>query len=118
MPNLSTVLTERLDEALVDADAELAERYPGSPTDRHPIHTVYLPADRCTAEDVRAFGRTARELLASYAPDAGELASATGESVDDVAAVYDRLVAKLEREPIEDLRADFEDGYGVRADET
>ncbi len=28
--------------------------------------------------------------------------------------VYDRVRAKLEREPVEDFRIDFEDGYGVR----
>lgn len=31
--------------------------------------------------------------------------------------VYDRMVAKLEREPVEDFRIDFEDGYGVRPDD-
>ncbi|GIW70915.1 MAG: aldolase [Planctomycetota bacterium] len=30
--------------------------------------------------------------------------------------VYERVVAKLEREPVEDFRIDFEDGYGVRPD--
>jgi hypothetical protein len=28
-----------------------------------------------------------------------------------------RVIAKLEREPVEDLRIDFEDGYGVRPDD-
>lgn len=118
MPDFRTVLTDRLDEALADADTALATNYPGAPTGRHPVHTVYLPADRCTADDVREFAATARGLLATYAPSADELARATGESVDEVAAVYDRLVAKLEQDPIEDLRADFEDGYGVRPDHT
>lgn len=117
MPDFRTVLTDRLDGLLADADEALGSRYPGPPTGRFPVHTVYLPADRCTAADVRDFAATARKLLASYAPDAAELARATGESVDEVAPVYDRLVAKLERDPIEDLRADFEDGYGIRADD-
>lgn len=117
MPDFRTVLTQRLDEALADADTALAAGYPGAPTGRHPVHTVYLPADRCTPDDVRNFAVTAAELLATYAPTANELAQATGESAEDVAAVYDRLVAKLEQDPIEDLRADFEDGYGVRADD-
>ena len=30
--------------------------------------------------------------------------------------VRERVVAKLAREPVEDLRVDFEDGYGCRAD--
>jgi citrate lyase beta subunit len=33
------------------------------------------------------------------------------------ARVHDRVVDKLAREPVEDLRIDFEDGYGVRADD-
>lgn len=117
MSDFRSSLIEQLDAALAAADDTLASRYPGPPSGRHPIHTVYLPADRCTAGDVREFGASARKLLASYAPDAGELARATGEPVDEVAEVYDRLVAKLEQEPIEDLRADFEDGYGVRPDD-
>ena len=31
--------------------------------------------------------------------------------------VYARVVDKLDREPIEDLRIDFEDGYGPRPDD-
>ena len=30
--------------------------------------------------------------------------------------IYDRVVEKLQREPVEDFRLDFEDGYGNRAD--
>ena len=30
--------------------------------------------------------------------------------------IYDRIVEKLEREPVEDFRLDFEDGYGNRPD--
>ncbi|MEO7506377.1 MAG: aldolase/citrate lyase family protein [Pyrinomonadaceae bacterium] len=30
------------------------------------------------------------------------------------AAIYERVVAKLKREPVEDYRIDFEDGYGIR----
>ncbi len=31
-------------------------------------------------------------------------------------SVFERTVAKLEREPVEDFRIDFEDGYGYRSD--
>lgn len=31
-------------------------------------------------------------------------------------AIYNRVIEKLGREPIEDFRIDFEDGYGIRAD--
>ncbi|MGN6414886.1 DUF6986 family protein [Flexivirga sp.] len=117
MPDFRTVLTDRLDVALADADTALGTDYPGAPTGRFPVHTVYLPADRCTAADVRQFAATALDLLTTFAPDPDELARATGEPVADVAAVHERLLAKLERDPIEDLRADFEDGYGIRPDD-
>jgi len=32
--------------------------------------------------------------------------------------LHDRVLSKLDREPIEDLRVDFEDGYGIRDDAT
>lgn len=31
--------------------------------------------------------------------------------------IYNRVIEKLKREPIEDFRIDFEDGYGIRSDE-
>ena len=56
--------------------------------------------------------------LDEYAPDAAALAEALGSARDDQLAplVYDRIVEKLRREPVEDFRLDFEDGYGNRAD--
>jgi hypothetical protein len=36
---------------------------------------------------------------------------------DNLAApVYSRVIEKLKREPVEDFRIDFEDGYGNRPD--
>jgi citrate lyase beta subunit len=45
------------------------------------------------------------------------LAEALGLSVELARRVHPKLVAKLDREPVEDLRIDFEDGYGHRSDE-
>lgn len=111
-----TALQRRLDDTLREADAELAARYPGDRTDRQPIHTVYVPADRVSADLPRAWGDEALRLLADYAPDAASLAAALGEPVADIEPIYPLIVAKLQREPIEDLRIDFEDGYGRRPD--
>ncbi len=57
--------------------------------------------------------------LREYAPDAATLAEAVGMQSDPALArkVYDRIVEKLEREPVEDFRLDFEDGYGNRPDD-
>lgn len=111
-----TALQRRMDTTLQEADADLAARYPGDRTDRQPIHTVYVPADRVTDDLPRAWGDEALRLLSAYAPDAATLAAALGEPVSDIEPIYPLIVAKLQQEPIEDLRIDFEDGYGRRPD--
>ncbi|AKU18461.1 DUF6986 family protein [Luteipulveratus mongoliensis] len=114
--DLTRSLTASLDAQLSDWDQRLAQLYPGDRTDRQPVHTVYVPADRFDADVVRRWGASALELLSSYAPTPASLAAAVSEPVDEVEAVYERVRAKLGREPIEDLRVDFEDGYGRRTD--
>lgn len=110
-------LLAELDARLGSWDAELAARYPGDPGTRQPVHTVYVPADRFHADTVEGWGAQARQLLAEQAPDPVSLAAAVDLDIDLVGAVYDRVVAKLHREPVEDLRVDFEDGYGTRNDD-
>jgi len=93
-------------DARLDADDRLREqRYPGPSVERQPVHTVYVPADRYTARTTADWGQAARLALDEAGPLSG---------FDEVAAA---VLDKLTREPIEDLRIDFEDGYGVRADE-
>ncbi|MDE9364141.1 aldolase/citrate lyase family protein [Luteipulveratus sp. YIM 133132] len=115
--DLTRSLTAALDRRLSDWDARLAERYPGDRVDRQPVHTAYIPADRFDVDAVRRWGASALDLLASYAPTSATLAAAVGEPVADVEAVYERVRAKLATEPIENLRVDFEDGYGGRPDD-
>jgi len=106
--------------SLAASDAELARRYPGDPGTRQPVHTVYVPADAFTARTVREWGDRALAALDAHAPDAATFGAVLGLSDDvggDLAAeVYERVRAKLRREPVEDLRIDFEDGYGPRPD--
>lgn len=104
------------DARLQAADADLAARYPGDSTARQPIHTVYVPADRFGASTVTEWGTEALRLLDAYAPDAATLAAAVGEDPADVAEVLPAIRARLAGRPIEDLRVDFEDGYGNRPD--
>ncbi|CAA9320388.1 MAG: hypothetical protein AVDCRST_MAG48-2608 [uncultured Friedmanniella sp.] len=107
---------DALDVALAPADAERLARYPGDRTDRQPVHTVYVPADRFGADLAPAWGARAREALRSHAPSPDALAEATGLPAADVHDVWALLLAKLDREPVEDLRVDLEDGYGTRGD--
>lgn len=115
--DVAAQITGELDRQLAAADAELAARYPGDRVDRQPVHTVYVPADRFSAGTVREWGAEALRLLDAFAPDAESLAAATGFDAAEVADVYPAVRAKLEREPIEDLRVDLEDGYGLRPDD-
>jgi citrate lyase beta subunit len=93
-------------------DAELARRYPGDPGTRQPVHTVYVPGDAFAADTIRSWGDRALGALDEHAPDAASLARVLGLADDLAEPVYARVRAKLEREPVEDLRIDFEDGYG------
>jgi citrate lyase beta subunit len=106
----------RLDAALADVDAQLAADYPGERGDRQPVHTVYVPADRFTATLPGEWGSQALAALDAQLPDAAALAALLGVDVSLAAEVLPRVRAKLTAEPIEDLRVDFEDGYGPRPD--
>jgi citrate lyase beta subunit len=106
----------RLDQALAGVDAQLARDYPGEAGGRQPVHTVYVPADRFTAELPADWSAQALAALAGQLPDAAALADVLAVDEPVAAEVLPRLRAKLAAEPIEDLRIDFEDGYGARPD--
>ncbi|MFE2645722.1 DUF6986 family protein [Streptomyces nigra] len=114
--SLAGAVSEEIDASLAPVDAELERRYPGDPGTRQPVHTVYVPGDAFTADTVRTWGDRALASLDEHAPDAASFAAALGLCDDLAEPVYSRVRAKLEREPVEDLRVDFEDGYGPRPD--
>ena len=116
-PRLGADVLDELDRRLAPADAELAARYPGDPGTRQPVHTVYVPADQMTPGLTADWGARALAALADHAPTAAALAGATGLEEALVAQVLPGVLAKLENEPVEDLRLDFEDGYGPRPGE-
>ena len=84
---------------------------------RQPVHTVYGGAHLFKAGICRKLGDLAQASLNKHAPDARSLAKALGIAPEIEHDVYARLVDKLRREPVEDFRIDFEDGFGVRSDE-
>ncbi|KUL38165.1 aldolase [Streptomyces sp. NRRL F-4489] len=114
--SLADTVREGIGAALAEVDADLARRYPGDPGTRQPVHTVYVPGDAFAAGTIRSWGDQALAMLDEHAPDAGALAAVLGISDELAGPVYERVRAKLEREPVEDLRIDFEDGYGLRSD--
>jgi citrate lyase beta subunit len=119
-------ITERLSRA----NSEVAARYPGETDRRQPVHTVYGGAHLFKSDTARRLGALALRSLEQFAPDAATLAQAVGmfDADDDdanpsrrdtgalAATIYERVVEKLRREPVEDFRIDFEDGYGNRPD--
>jgi citrate lyase beta subunit len=84
---------------------------------RQPIHTVYGGAHLFRADTAAKLGATALRTLGEHAPDAATLAAAVGIPTATAEPVYARVRDKLSREPVEDFRLDFEDGYGNRPDE-
>ena len=97
--------------------ARISERYPGDSGARQPVHTVYGGAHLFTSDTARKLGDLAVRALDSHAPDARTFAEAIGVPGELAARVYDRVRDKLRREPVEDFRIDFEDGYGNRPDD-
>ncbi len=117
MTSLDSQTMRTLQTALTTAQAEFVARFPGESSARQPVHVVYGGAHLFKAETAQKLGSLARQALTTYAPDAASLAEALGLSPAIAERVHPKLVAKLEREPVEDLRIDFEDGYGHRSDE-
>ncbi|MFL4902509.1 DUF6986 family protein [Streptomyces sp. MMS24-I2-30] len=114
--SLAAAVSEDIGAALAPVDAELERRYPGDPGTRQPVHTVYVPGDLFAADTIRTWGEQALAALDEHAPDAASFAAVLGLADELAGPVYDRVRDKLEHEPVEDLRVDFEDGYGLRPD--
>lgn len=112
---------------------------------RTPVHVVYGGAHLFKAETPQKLGKLALKSAELYAPNFADFARAfwlrgadelpetdfivqnlqvsVGQSKDENSAlvfcqtVYERTLDKLRREPIEDFRIDFEDGYGFRTEQ-
>jgi len=106
----------RVDEKLAATDDRLARAYPGEDGRRQPVHTVYVPADQYTPALPLRWGRKASALVDEHG-GIERLCADLGLPDDLAGQVAPRVAAKLDREPIEDLRLDFEDGYGARPDD-
>ncbi|MDQ3734184.1 MAG: aldolase/citrate lyase family protein [Actinomycetota bacterium] len=100
-----------VEQALVPVDQRRVRLYPGDAGSRQPVHTVYVPADRVVAGLPSAWGVLALQALEDHAPDAYTMADVLGMDPLLVAEVWELVLDKLRREPIEDLRVDAEDGY-------
>lgn len=98
---------------LAATDQLLASAYPGDSGARQPVHTVYVPGDKFTVGLPEAWGSNA---LAAAGNAAGLAKLAAKLNLAEPERLGELVAAKLASEPIEDLRLDFEDGYGNRPD--
>ncbi|HEX6301659.1 MAG TPA: phosphoenolpyruvate kinase [Acidimicrobiia bacterium] len=114
---LSTDSLNEWSQRLQQASARIAEQLPGEGPDRQPVHTLYGGAQLFSSNTVTRLGELAREFASQWAAEPGDLVSVLGLDPGLAERVHGAVAAKLEREPIEDYRIDFEDGYGHRADD-
>jgi citrate lyase beta subunit len=135
---------QRITTPLRKAHKAFESLYPGPRGDRQPVHTVYGGAHLFRSNSPGRLGEKALQALDEYAPDfitfakAIELPGADRlvESQESAAVLanpeearqenhsawfahtlYQRVREKLLREPVEDFRIDFEDGFGNRPDD-
>jgi citrate lyase beta subunit len=123
-----------LTEQLRKANEGFSQHYPGESGRRQPVHTVYGGAHLFRSDSANRLGSLARRSLDQFAPDFVAFARAlelpgASQLVDTspdlehnnkpaslAHTIYERVKEKLRREPVEDFRIDFEDGYGNRPD--
>lgn len=103
-------------DALDNANVRVAQRFPGDSSARQPVHVVYGGAHLFKADAAQKLGAVALRTLQEHAPDAAAFASALGLDPASADRIYLRVIDKLTREPVEDFRIDFEDGFGHRPD--
>jgi hypothetical protein len=113
---LADQIVAAAEKRLESANAAFARRYPGESGRRQPVHTVYGGAHLFHSDSAARLGALALHALAEFAPGPEALASVLGLARPLADMIYPRVVEKLRREPVEDLRIDFEDGYGNRPD--
>lgn len=111
-------LTADLDRLLAVSDAQFATGYPGADRGRQPVHTAYVPAHQFGQDTVRLWGSQALAALDEFAPDPAGFAEVFGLAPELAEQLVPLVQAELTSEPVEDLRIDFEDGYGARSDHT
>ncbi|WP_181578436.1 aldolase/citrate lyase family protein [Arthrobacter sp. AQ5-05] len=111
---LNAAALASIESDLAATDELLEKGYPGDDGRRQPIHTAYVPADRFTPELPAVWGAAA---LAKAGGVSGLATLAEKLGLSQPGELATLVAAKLGSEPIEDLRLDFEDGYGDRGDE-
>ena len=117
-PTIPLSKKEKLFNSLKEANTAFQKIYPGDRSERQPVHTLYGGANLFKYDSAKALGERALEILQTYAPDHKIFGEVFGfDNADFSKKIYDKVIAKLKKEAIEDFRIDFEDGYGNRSNE-
>lgn len=115
----STLGENEIRKTTADLERKLVpfmQRFPGSAGERQPVHTVYGGAHLFKSDTTKKLGHVALRILNEHGRDARTFANVIGVPADLADRVWERVNEKLRREPVEDFRIDFEDGYGNRPD--
>ena len=107
----------RWGERLGTVAARLGKEFPGEGPERQPVHTVYGGAHLFSAGTATRLGELAMSSLERWAANPEDLRAIVALPEHLAARVHRLVVDKLRREPVEDFRIDFEDGYGHRPDD-
>lgn len=107
----------RWSERLETASERIATEFPGDGPERQPVHTVYGGAQLFSHDTAVRLGSMARDFADKWTPSPAEFEQILGLESALAERVHGAVMAKLEREPVEDFRIDFEDGYGHRPDD-
>lgn len=102
---------------LMAASNRVSRDFPGDGPDRQPAHTVYGGAQLFSSETISKLAHLAVRFVERWAPDGDSLSAIVGLEPELAEQIYTAVRSKLDREPIEDYRIDFEDGYGHRPDQ-
>ena len=97
--------------------SRIANEYPGEGPERQPVHTVYGGAQLFSAGTPVKLGTLALDFAGKWVGSPSDLEQILDLPSSLAERVHDAVVEKLGREPVEDFRIDFEDGYGHRPDE-
>lgn len=107
---LGKALDARLSDLLHADDMARATRFPGPTPGRHPVHTVFVPADQYHHGIVGEWGTAAADVLEEHGP-------VPGYDEAEWDALEPLVREKLQTEPIEDLRIDLSDGNSPLTDD-
>lgn len=134
--NINQSTLNEIDALLAPTDSLLSSLYPGDRDVRQPVHTVYVPAHLATPTTPREWGEEALAVVDEHGGMVRlaervivrarkETAGSRGPGIPSLHQVAreaellaEAVIAKLSTEPIEDLRFDFEDGFGNQGDES